>query len=185
MGPWLNVEDLKIVLLLSIPLVVGGVLHMIVVKKDVLSYLKKPIHPRWFGHNKTWRGFFVMPLLTWPGVLLGQGLEGFVDLSRPLLTSVPSWQLALVLGLGYCLAELPNSFMKRRLGIKEGQTSENLKWVFVIIDQADSAIGCLIAYALLISIPAKIFLGTIVFGTALHLAINMTLFKLNLRKNPF
>lgn len=158
---------------------------MIAVKADILSYLKKPIHQRWFGQNKTWRGFFIMPLATWPGVVLAQKLETLFDLNTPLLISQPAWLLALVLGLGYCLAELPNSFVKRRLGVKEGQTSDRFKWFFVILDQADSAFGCMLAYRILLPISWTTIVLTIVFGTVIHLVINVTLYKVGIRKNPF
>ena len=126
-----------------------------------------------------------MPLATWPGVVMSQQLETMVDIFPPLLNSQPSWLLALALGLGYCLAELPNSFLKRRLGIKEGVTSENQKWLFIILDQADSAFGCLIAYALLLPLSWHIFWEAIILGTILHLLINRTLFMAGIRKNPY
>lgn len=180
-----NSEDILRILLLSLPLVIGGILHMVAVKRDILSYLKKPIHQRWFGANKTWRGFIIMPLATWPGVILGQWIESLVDLSTPLLLTTSSIVLAVALGLAYCLAELPNSFIKRRIGIKEGQTSERGKIFFIILDQADSAFGCLIAYKLLIPISWSIFWGTIIFGTIIHLFFNLLLYSLKIRKNPF
>ncbi|MFP5387235.1 MAG: CDP-archaeol synthase [Bacteriovoracia bacterium] len=173
------------VILLSIPLIVGGIIHMVAVKADILSYLKKPIHQRWFGQSKTWRGFVVMPLATWPGVWLAQRLESIFDLNAPLLSPYSSFLLALILGLGYCLAELPNSFMKRRLGIQEGKTSSKHKWLFIVIDQADSAVGCMIAYSLLIQISISTILLTIFFGTGLHLIINMSLYWGGIRKNPY
>jgi CDP-diacylglycerol--serine O-phosphatidyltransferase len=179
-----NTQDFLRILLLSLPLVVGGIIHMVVVKLDILSYLKKPIHHRLFGVNKTWRGFFVMPLATWPGVVWAQSLENLSDLSTPLLTLHPSWLLAFLLGMGYCLAELPNSFIKRRVGIKEGQTSQEYKLFFVIMDQADSALGCLVAYLILIPLSMKVFWGTIFFGTVIHLLLNVLLYLLKLRKNP-
>jgi hypothetical protein len=181
----LSTEDYLRVLLLVLPLIVGGVLHMIIVKKDILSYLKKPIHQRWFGSNKTWRGFVVMPLATWPGVILAQSFERSLDLSAPLLTLHSSFFLALVLGFAYCLAELPNSYLKRRLGIKEGQTSEKNKALFIILDQADSATGCLLAYKLVLGISWPVFWATILIGMAIHFVINLLLYSLQLRKNPF
>lgn len=182
---FLNSEDNLRILLLVLPLVVGGVLHMIIVKTDNLSYLKKPIHQRWFGMNKTWRGFVVMPLATWPGVILAQGLESASDLSTPLLTTHSSFLLALVLGTAYCLAELPNSYMKRRLGIKEGQTSDRFKAFFILMDQFDSATGCLLAYKLMLGISWPVFWATIVFGMFIHFVINLLLYSMKLRKNPF
>lgn len=185
MNPSLPAHEFLRVCLLTVPLVVGGIIHMIAVKADILSYFKKPIHQRWFGQNKTWRGFLLMPLATWPGVILAQKLEALFDLNTPLLVHHSSLLLALLLGLGYCLAELPNSFMKRKLGIKEGQTALKNKWFFVIVDQADSAVGCLIAYRLLIPLGVSTILMTIVFGTGLHLILNMALFFGGIRKNPF
>lgn len=158
---------------------------MIAVKFDALSYLKKPIHKSWFGQNKTWRGFFIMPIATWPGVLLAQMLEGVMGLNPVLMRNESSLLLALLLGLGYCLAELPNSLMKRKLGIKEGQTSDKYKWFFVVVDQADSAFGCMLAYMVLIDISWSIFWATIIFGTCLHLLLNILLYKLKIRKNPY
>ena len=181
----LSFEDFQRILLLALPLVFGGILHMIVVKMDVLSYLKKPIHHRWFGANKTWRGFIIMPLATWPGVMLAQNLELLLDLSTPLLTFHSSFVLSLILGFAYCLAELPNSYLKRRLGIKEGSTSERYKIFFILLDQADSAFGCLIAYKLVLAISWPVFWGTIIFGTVIHLFFNVLLYCLKIRKNPF
>ena len=178
-------HELLRVFLLSVPLIIGGIIHMIAVKADTLSYLKKPIHQRWFGLNKTWRGFFVMPLATWPGVLFAQYLETLFDLNTPLLIGQSSLLLSLALGIGYCLAELPNSYIKRRLGIKEGQTAEKYKWIFIIFDQVDSAFGCMIAYMLFIPVSVTTMVLTILFGTVLHLFINVSLYQVGIRKNPF
>lgn len=181
----LNSEDYLRILLLVLPLVVGGILHMVVVKADILSYLKKPIHQRWFGMNKTWRGFVVMPLATWPGVWLAQEVEKLSDLSTPLLLNHSSFFLAFILAIAYCLAELPNSFIKRRLGIKEGQTSDRWKVFFIVMDQFDSASGCLIAYKLTLGISWPLFWITIAFGMLIHFIINLILYSFKLRKNPF
>lgn len=184
MEQFFNQEDFLKVILLAIPLVVGGIVHMAVVKSNALSYLKKPIHKRLFGENKTWRGFVVMPLATYPGVVIAQKIESYSDLTTPLLMSHSAILLSLVLGICYCLAELPNSYVKRRLGIKEGLTSERHKWFFIIMDQADSVIGCMLGYLVFISLPLKIILPAMLFGVVIHLLINNVLYFLGLRKNP-
>ena len=178
-------EDFLRILILAIPLVIGGILHMVVVSRDILSYFKHPIHQRWFGQNKTWRGFIVMPLTTWPGIVLAQTVEKLMELSSPVLLGQSSLILGLSLGLAYCIAELPNSWMKRRLGIKEGQTSAQNKWIFILIDQSDSAFGCLIAYSFFVSLTLVDIAGTIIFGTVIHLFFNVLLYWLKIRKNPF
>lgn len=177
-------EDFLEVCILSIPLIIGGVLHMAVVKTNILSYFKKPIHKSSFGENKTWRGFVVMPLATFPGVLLAQKIEGMADLTTPLVFPHSALALSLALGTAYCLAELPNSFMKRRLGIRPGETSGKYKWFFVIIDQMDSVIGCLLAYMFFMKVRAPVFIGAVILGTGIHLLINNLLYVFGLRKNP-
>lgn len=179
-----TIEDFLKVVILATPLIVGGILHMIAVKTNILSYFKKPIHQRSFGENKTWRGFIVMPLATYPGVILAQKIEILSDLNTPLISSFSPWLLSFVLGISYCLAELPNSFIKRRLGIRPGETSLKNKYFFVIMDQMDSVLGCLIGYLFFIPIGPSVFLGALVLGTLVHLLINNVLYLMGLRKNP-
>lgn len=167
---------------MMLPLIVAGVLHMIVVKLDALSYLKRPLHQSWFGANKTWRGVIVMPLLAVPGVYLAQLVEMYWELN--LLSSSHTIWLGLSLGLGYVLAELPNSWVKRECGIKPGEMSEHHPWLFSITDQADSVIGCALIYALWGISEWSIWIGLIIIGTIVHLIINVLLWAMGLRKNP-
>src|SRR5688572_16056119 len=100
-------NPLALVLILSIPLIVAGGLHMAVVTLNLLPGLKIPIHRGWFGANKTWRGVLVMPLAAALGVKIASALwpsefGGWSSLS-----------LGFLLGLAYVLFELPNSFIKR------------------------------------------------------------------------
>lgn len=172
----------KSALLLTFPLIFAGVLHMIVVKFDALSYLKIPLHETWFGLNKTWRGIFVMLVASIAGVRLAQlfGAQWETDL----LQFHSFWGLGLALGVGYVVPELPNSYVKRRLGVRPGELSERSPWLFALIDQADSVIGCVLAYALCgVGTPALWF-SLILLGTGLHLLLNFLLFAVGVRKNP-
>ncbi len=157
---------------------------MLAVKWDVLSYLKKPLHQRLFWANKTWRGFIIMPLATWPGVYIAKQLEFLLDVYAPVFNLQSIFTFSFMLGMAYCLAELPNSFIKRRLGVKEGQTSQHYKAFFIIFDQADSVMGCLGAYALMIPLDALTFWGTLLAGTLIHLFFNYSLYLVKVRKNP-
>jgi CDP-diacylglycerol--serine O-phosphatidyltransferase len=168
------------IFLLTLPLIFGGILHMVAVKWDILSYLKKPLHQRLFGSNKTWRGFLIMPLATWPGVYFSSQLEILFETSTPVFQNHSLVIVSLLLGLAYCLAELPNSFIKRRLGVKEGQTSERFKLFFIILDQADSVIGCLVAYAIILDMDKLTFWGTLLAGTFIHLFFNYSLYLMKL-----
>lgn len=129
--------DLLLAFYLQLPIVIGGVLHMVVVTRDLQPQWRHPIHEAWFGRNKTWRGLILMPAFAAAGGL----------------TLLPwlEWQSCLAgaaAGLGYVLAELPNSFIKRRLGIAPGALPSKHSWLGVAVDQLDSGIGAAVAYAL-------------------------------------
>lgn len=172
-------------LVFTLPLVFSGALHMVVVKKDLFATLRRPIHATLFGQNKTWRGVVVMPLLTVPGVYLTLPV---IRALRPALTAdfagASPLVLGLVLGLAYVLAELPNSYMKRRLGIAPGKLPERNRLVFALGDQADSALGCTLAYALFVAPPWPVLLVLLLLGPTVHLVANLTLYSLGLRKEP-
>ena len=168
---------------LTLPLVVSGCLHMFIVKFDLLSTLKIPLSTRLFGQNKTWRGIVVMPVLTVPGVVLAQAIEGWCGVGPRLIGSPLA--LGTCLGLAYVLAELPNSWMKRRLGIRPGELSTQWPWFFSLVDQADSVIGCGLVYGLLQIISANEMGILVVFGVLTHLTVNLLLYSFKLRRNAF
>jgi hypothetical protein len=165
-------------LVLSLPLVLSGGLHMAVVKLDLLTALKIPIHRGWFGKNKTWRGLLVMPATAALGVAVASVFwpEQF-GAWNPLV-------LGVILGLAYALAELPNSFVKRRLGIEPGKRPpRNAAW-FALVDQADSAIGCALVYGWALGLTPGTVLLLIALGPAIHLMVNYNLYLMRLRKEP-
>src|SRR5690606_27440044 len=92
--------------------------------------------------------------------------------------------LGLALGLAYVAFELPNSYMKRRLGIAPGKLPERNRFVFALVDQSDSAIGCMLVYALFVAPPWPVLLLLAFLGPAVHLAANLGLYSLGLRKEP-
>jgi phosphatidylserine synthase len=148
------VNILLLALYLQIPVVIGGVLHMVVVKRNYLSACVVPINQGWFGANKTWRGFIVVPLLTALGGLCMMPLEWLLVQAIG-ISLLSEWNLAFlgfIAGVGYVLAELPNSFFKRRMGIQAGEVPKHKKYWFIALDQLDSALGVAIAYWLVLGI---------------------------------
>jgi CDP-diacylglycerol--serine O-phosphatidyltransferase len=171
-------DSLGQALILSLPLIVAGALHMAVVRLDLLAALKIPIHRTWFGRNKTWRGLLVMPVTAALGVALASVLwpEQFGGWNPVVLGAI--------LGLAYALAELPNSFVKRRLGIEPGKRPpRNAGW-FALADQADSAIGCSLIYGWALGLSLGTVLLLIALGPAIHLMVNYNLYLMRLRKEP-
>jgi hypothetical protein len=177
-------DHIKTALFLTIPLVISGSLHMAFVRRDWLSALRRPISERLFGPNKTWRGFVVMPFLTVIGVWIAQAIEPARFAGTASLRTVSGGVLGLGLGLGYVLAELPNSFVKRRLGVAAGLLPEQNRLLFLIVDQADSAIGCAIAYRLLLGVPVPTLITFCILGPAVHLIVNLILYAVGLRRRP-
>lgn len=191
---------------LALAVALAGIVHMVVVKKDLFARLKVPIDggrtfrgKPLFGPNKTWRGFAFMVVAT---ALLGavQGALGGEWAARagaePLdfaavgaRFGVPSAAAGYgivnaVLGLGYALGELPNSFVKRRIDIVPGKVGAGLLGaVFFLVDQADSVVAALVLGALLFPLPWVVVLVGTVCLTGLHLFINGSLYLVKVRKN--
>lgn len=131
---------------LHIPIVIGGVLHMVIVSRQLWPQLATPIYTPWFGANKTWRGMIAVPVLTVIGAACLWPVHRYFELNI-LGDSFCSIVLAgLLAGIGYVVAELPNSFIKRKLGIGAGQVPERGKYMVILADQLDSGIGFSLAY---------------------------------------
>jgi hypothetical protein len=173
------------VLYLIAPLVFAGVVHAFVIKRDLLPRLERPLDGgRRFrgrpllGTSKTWRGVTVMAFACIAGTLaqLGIGrLGAFHELELVHLTLASAIALGVALGLGYSLAELPNSFLKRRVGIGPGQVSASRARLQYLADQGDSALGGTLAIAFFLPVPHVL---AIVFavGLALHVVFDRLLY---------
>ncbi|WP_298532182.1 CDP-archaeol synthase, partial [uncultured Ruminococcus sp.] len=87
-------------------------------------------------------------------------------------------------GLAYVLCELPNSFIKRRIGIQPGKTSHGFKGVlFFIIDQIDSLLGVVLLLAVFSGLTVPQYIQYIVLGALTHIALNVLLYAAKIRKN--
>lgn len=174
-------EWLLLAFYVQVPVVIGGVLHMLVVSRDWWPALKVPVHARLFGANKTWRGFVLMPLFTALGAAALWPLEQWLG-ARAVFGP---WLLAagFCAGLAYVLAELPNSFVKRRLGIAPGTTPERQRLLFIALDQLDSGIGVALAYALLPGLPPVVCLLYALTFPFTALAVKRLLFMARLKQS--
>jgi CDP-diacylglycerol--serine O-phosphatidyltransferase len=176
---------LLLAIYLQIPVIIGGILHMVAVKKNYLSMLAKPIHRAWFGENKTWRGVVIVPLLTAFGGLCMMPLEWLMVQAFG-ISLLEQWNLALlglIAGIGYVLAEFPNSYFKRRMGIKAGEVPDQNKYWFMALDQMDSAIGVGLAYWLMLGITFEVTWVLIISFPITALLVKQWLFKNNLKSS--
>jgi CDP-2,3-bis-(O-geranylgeranyl)-sn-glycerol synthase len=106
-------------------------------KYDWLSFSKQPIDcgytvrgRRLFGANKAFRG----PLAVGLGAALGLGVQatvlhrwsGIRNIELFDYGGVNGWLLGFLVGAAAMSAELPNSFVKRQLGVRPGQAGEGM-----------------------------------------------------------
>lgn len=177
-----------------LPVVGGGILHMVVVKAGWLRWLTRPLDGgrmwrgrRVLGDNKTWRGIVVILV----GTILCTGLQRVAELLAPALPSwnlvdlaaIPWWRAGFWWGASYALAELPNSFLKRRFGILSGEGRRGVAGALLaIVDQADSAFGCCLAAWLALDVPAAAAGWMFLLGTGVHLLCNFLLGLTRLRE---
>ena len=141
-------------LFITIPLIFSGILHMFSVRYNLFSVLTKPISISLFGANKTWRGLILMAFFTIPGVFLARGLEQYCkDYLLVSFWGKSAVITGILLGLGFMLTELPNSFIKRKLGIAPGFLPNKNRAFFFFMDQADSILGAAIVYYFYLNVP--------------------------------
>jgi len=143
---------------LALPIIAAGLVHLAVMTLDLLPGLRRlPLDGgltlrgrRLFGDNKTWRGA-VVTIGTTTAAAWGVAKLSACCWSLPTLVPFAEshpllW--GLLLGTGYILGELPNSFAKRQLGIAPGGSGQGTAGrVFWVIDQLDSLAGMLLLVA--------------------------------------
>jgi hypothetical protein len=88
--------------------------------------------------------------------------------------------LGLLAGLGFMAGELPNSLVKRRLGISPGRaaTGPLTRPVFFVIDRIDSAAGMMLALSLAVPVPPATWLWVFAIGPILHGLFSVLVFQL-------
>lgn len=188
-----------------LPVIIAGSFNMIWCKLPFFKALQKPMDggevlrdgKRIFGDNKTWKGFVGMIVLgtvftvVW-GLISGSSV--FLLTHNYLYKPYSNFDNTMgfnalagfLFGLAYAVFELPNSFIKRRLGIEPGKKRGRLSGaVNVFFDQADSVIGCVLVLSFFYPMRPLFFIAYVLLGAATHIVINMLLYLLKLRKNMF
>lgn len=186
-----------------LPVVVAGILNMVWCKVRACDFLKVPIDfgknmpdgRRIFGENKTFKGFVGMVIF---GAVLSV-LWGLIAKASPALadfnyfyrnydnTFLYNLMTGALSGFAYALFELPNSFLKRRLGITPGKNDINgaKRVFFIFLDQADSVFGCVLVVCIFFPLPVWFYFVYVLVGALTHIIMNMLLYFCHLRKNMF
>lgn len=126
---------------------------------------------RIFGDNKRWRG-----------VVLGTILGGFtaVVVSKlnvnTVVTIAPFWA-GTVLGFGALAGDAVESFFKRRIGLKPGES-------WFAFDQTDYIIGGLLAISPFVDLPIWVVITIFIVYFGLHLVFAYIGFRLGLKSQP-
>lgn len=168
---------------LILPVVLAGVGHVAVLKTNFLGALAVPLDGgvRWrgrplFGANKTWRGVVVMTgstaLASGVQAALARRMRWRHALEMQQSARVNACAAGAIYGVTYCLAELPNSFAKRRMGIAPGARAIRRGWLQYLVDQADSVVGCLVPLRLIYGSTGGELLTAFALGLTIHIAID-------------
>jgi CDP-archaeol synthase len=187
------VSDLPFVISLLMPLLLGLVFHGLCIKFGWLRQLSAPIDQgctlrgrRLLGVNKTYRGIVAVGL----GTALGFSIRPYVfrDIAS---APEPQWLHApgiapfgfgFLVGAAAMMAELPNSFLKRQLGIGAGRAGRGVFGiVFYVIDQVDMLVGVWLVLSLAIAVRANAVAWSVVFLFAAHQVFTVAGYGLGMR----
>jgi hypothetical protein len=157
-------------------MIFSNVIHIILVKKNLLPMLLIPISKPLFGVNKTLRGFILV-------TFLNAFFFEIINLFNPLFSHLESLFFGAILGLSYMIFELPNSFLKRRLGISSGKKATKNAWIFILLDKSDSAFGISLGTKLLFGFTWLETLELFIIGILLHFFFSWLLVALRIKKS--
>lgn len=173
-----------------LPLVFSNVLHMVLVKWDVLSQFNIPVWENGFGKNKSWRGFVIIPLLNalfiWIFTsIYSINLHEFISVEMVQNEFFLTVFLGVILGLAYLIFELPNSWIKRKLGIGAGELAQKpfQKWLFMFMDKSDSAIGVVLTYGWLMNLTWYPQLQLLLASIFIHISLAWVLYKIRIKSS--
>jgi hypothetical protein len=177
------------VLYIAFPVMLAAAVHIVVIRRDLLPWLRVPIDGgatlrgrRILGDNKTWRGAVVMVGVSALGMALQQRYR-IPSLEMFDYGAIHAWLWGAALGLGFVLAELPNSFLKRQCGVEPGRQATGAQyWLFTSLDQVDSVAGGLACLALFWIPPWRVVIAALVFCSLAHIAFNVVFVWVGLKR---
>ncbi len=168
-------EILRHLMIVLLPLILSNILHMLVVKYNFLSILNIPLWTNGFGGNKTWRGLIFIPTVN-TIILITLNFCFHLSMISPAI-------LGFALGIAYILFELPNSFFKRKMGIKSGEQHPKFNFIFSMIDKMDSAFGVALTYLLLGFVNYKLAIILFIINCLTHITLSRLLVMIKIKKS--
>jgi CDP-archaeol synthase len=168
-----------------LPVLGAHLAHAPVLRFELAPALGRPISRRLFGANKTWRGALVMNAGTLAAALVLYRLPAYRRrLPEPVAAADPAL-VGTLLGLAMWVGELPNSFLKRRLGIAPGTRRHSPAGVAIsIFDQADWVPTAWLLLRPVWQMSAREAAQVFVLAVAVHLPVNLVGYALGVRRTP-
>ena len=189
-------DPLHCALFLILAFVLAGILHSLWLHNRLSQALAIPLDGgRRFrgrpilGENKTLRGFVMIPAaaLAFAAVAAMISLpQGMPPATLWQLTPTEYAALGAWAGFGFMAGELPNSFVKRQLGILPGQAPASglTRAICFTIDHLDSIVGMLAAVTMAVHTPWATWLWVLVLGPSIHLLFSWWLFRMGVKRRP-
>src|SRR5215510_4265191 len=185
-------DPLHCAVFLILAFMLAGVLHSLWLHNRLSQALAIPLDGgRMFrgrpilGENKTLRGFVMIPAaaLAFAAVAVIISLPQGAPATLWQLTPAGYAALGAWAGFGFMAAELPNSFVKRQLGILPGQAPASgfTRTICFTIDHIDSIVGMLAAVTLAVHTPWMTWLWVLILGPSIHLLFSWWLFRLGVK----
>ncbi|NNL05645.1 MAG: CDP-archaeol synthase [Xanthomonadales bacterium] len=180
---------------LCLPLTLGGITHVAMIKADALPSLARlrldcgmKLRGRdLFGANKTVRGAVVMICATIVWTIVLDHVQTTLNLDADLryipMEQLGSASLGFLFGSAYIVGELPNSLIKRQLNIPPGSVANGqLQKLFWFVDQVDSVVAVLIALSFVRRPNPEVYLLVIAFTLILHPTVATLMVALKLKQ---
>jgi hypothetical protein len=158
--------------------------HAPVLRWDLIPALNRPISGRLFGANKTWRGVLMMNA----GTVAGAEILYRVPAYRrrlPQAVAASHTRAGMLLGIAIWAGELPNSFIKRRLGIPPGgQRRSPLGIAISLFDQADWVPAASLLLRPVWRMRGREIVEVAAMVTVIHIPINVVGYLIGARTAP-
>jgi hypothetical protein len=166
---------------MMIPIFCSLIFHAVIIKLGVMKKQAVPIDQGTgiFGDNKTFRGFIEAIIGCAFGFPLMIYITDVMYYHRG-MTIIRQFIIGSLLGLAIMLSELPNSFIKRRMGIPSGVRASFLT---DLIDQIDIMLGFFYVYSNYISIDSKFVLFSCCVVFFIHKLVTKIAYSLGVLSN--
>jgi CDP-2,3-bis-(O-geranylgeranyl)-sn-glycerol synthase len=177
-------------LLVFVPVPGAWLAHAPVLRFDLLRGLNRPLDGgatfrgrRLLGDNKTWRGVLVMFAGVFAATLALSLWPAYWDALPDEIREAGPLTFGALLGLGTVAGELPNSFVKRRLGIEPGATRHSPAGAAVaLLDQGDIVLGIWVTLVPIWVVTPLEAVAAFAVVAAVHLVTNVAGYAIGARR---